>query len=73
MRDSLDHFDTSEYVGRLEREGFTRQQAEGVIDTLEEVIQGSIQDMQGNLVTRGEQDKVNTTHFNSVLAHSYPS
>lgn len=43
---------------RLEREGLSRRQAEGVIDTLEEVIEESIRNMQGNLVTRAEQDKV---------------
>lgn len=55
---STDHFDTAEYVQRLEREGLSRRQAEGVIDTLEEVIEESIRNMQGNLVTRAEQDKV---------------
>lgn len=53
-----DHFDTAQYVQRLEREGLSRRQAEGVIDTLEEVIEESIRNMQANLVTRAEQDKV---------------
>lgn len=43
---------------RLEREGLSRQQAEGVVDALEEVIEESIRSMQVNLVTRAEQDKV---------------
>ena len=42
---------------RLEREGLTRVQAEGIIGTLEEVIEQSIDNMQRNLVTRAEQDK----------------
>lgn len=53
-----DHFDTADYVTRLESHGLSRSQAEGVIDTLEEIIGESIQTMQGNLVTRAEQDKV---------------
>lgn len=55
---STDHFDTADYVTRLESHGLSRNQAEGVIDTLEEIIGESIQTMQGNLVTRAEQDKV---------------
>ncbi|ORY88024.1 mitochondrion protein [Leucosporidium creatinivorum] len=51
------HFDTADYVTRLESHGLSRTQAEGVIDTLEEIIGESIQTMQGNLVTRAEQDK----------------
>lgn len=46
---------------RLEREGLSRQQAEGVVDALEEVIEESIRSMQVNLVTRAEQDKVSTS------------
>lgn len=54
----IDHFDTAEYVTRLEKQGLDRQQAEGVIDTLEDIIGEAIQTMQGNLVTRAEQEKV---------------
>ena len=50
--------DTSEYVTKLEKQGLSRQQAESIIDTLEEVIEESVHNMQGNLVTRAEQDKV---------------
>lgn len=43
---------------KLEQQGLSRQQAESIIDTLEEVIEESVHNMQGNLVTRAEQDKV---------------
>ena len=57
-RDVADHFDTAHFVSKLEQEGLTRIQAEGIIGTLEEVIEQSIDNMQRNLVTRAEQDKV---------------
>lgn len=56
--DVADHFDTAHFVSKLEQEGLTRIQAEGIIGTLEEVIEQSIDNMQRNLVTRAEQDKV---------------
>ncbi|KAL8280609.1 hypothetical protein RQP46_006932 [Phenoliferia psychrophenolica] len=61
------HFDTSEYVTKLEQQGLSRQQAESIIDTLEEVIEESVHNMQGNLVTRAEQDK---HHFSQKVDFS---
>jgi hypothetical protein len=50
-------FDTSSLVARLEKEGLTREQALGVMEALEEVIEESIHTMTANLVTRAEQEK----------------
>lgn len=50
-------FDTSNLVARLEKEGLNRQQALGVMEALEEVIEESIRTMTANLVTRAEQEK----------------
>lgn len=66
-----DHFDTAEYVDRLEQEGLTRKQAEGVIDTLEEIVEESIKNMQANLVTRAEQDKVRASIKRVQTDHWY--
>ncbi|KDE02995.1 hypothetical protein MVLG_06495 [Microbotryum lychnidis-dioicae p1A1 Lamole] len=51
------YFDTADYVSRFEKHGLTPAQAEGVVDTLEDIIGESIRSMQGNLVTREEQEK----------------
>lgn len=50
-------FDTSSLVARLEKEGLTRNQALGVMEALEEVVEESIRTMTANLVTRAEQEK----------------
>lgn len=51
------HFDSSEYVDRLEQQGLSRGQAEGLVSTLESVIEESMSNMRANLVTRAEQNK----------------
>ncbi|GAA6061813.1 hypothetical protein JCM10212_001119 [Sporobolomyces blumeae] len=51
------YFDTSEYVHRLEAQGLTRKQAEGVVDALEDIVGEAITNLQGNLVTRSEHYK----------------
>ena len=45
---------------RLEREGLNRQQAEGIMTAMAEVIDESIRNMTGNMVTRADQEKVCT-------------
>lgn len=62
-----DHFDTHHYVTRLESHGLKREQAEGVVDTLEDVIRESVESMQLGLVTREEQDKVRCSLLTSSL------
>ena len=52
------HFDTHQFVARLEREGLTRAQAEGVMSSMAEVIDESIRTMTRNMVTKSEQEKV---------------
>ncbi|KAN0088593.1 Protein of unknown function (DUF1640) domain containing protein [Tylopilus felleus] len=51
------HFDTHHFVQRLEREGLNRQQAEGIMTAMAEVIDESIRNMTGNMVTRADQEK----------------
>ena len=52
------HFDTHHFVQRLEREGLNRQQAEGIMSAMAEVIDESIRNMTSNMVTKAEQEKV---------------
>ncbi|KAK1229617.1 Protein fmp32, mitochondrial [Marasmius sp. AFHP31] len=51
------HFDTHQFVQRLEREGLNRQQAEGIMSAMAEVIDESIRNMTSNMVTKAEQEK----------------
>lgn len=52
------HFDTHHFVQRLEREGLTRPQAEGIMTAMAQVIDESIRTMTHNMVTKSEQEKV---------------
>ena len=51
------HFDTHHFVQRLEREGLNRQQAEGIMSAMAEVIDESIRNMTSNMVTKADQEK----------------
>ncbi|KAG9312879.1 hypothetical protein JVU11DRAFT_6312 [Chiua virens] len=51
------HFDTHHFVQRLEREGLNRQQAEGIMTAMAEVIDESIRNMTSNMVTKADQEK----------------
>jgi hypothetical protein len=56
---SLDyHFDTHHFVQRLEKEGLTRTQAEGVMAAMADVIDESIKNLASNMVTKADQEKV---------------
>ena len=52
------HFDTHHFVRRLEEEGLSRAQAEGIMTAIAEVIDESIRNMTGNMVTKADQEKV---------------
>ena len=52
------HFDTHHFVQRLEREGLNRAQAEGIMSAMAEVIDESIRNMTGNMVTKADHEKV---------------
>lgn len=52
------HFDTHQFVEQLMREGLSRQQAEGVMAALAEVVDESIASMSSTMVTKAEQEKV---------------
>ncbi|KAJ3879807.1 DUF1640-domain-containing protein [Lentinula edodes] len=51
------HFDTHQFVQRLEREGLNRAQAEGIMSAMAEVIDESIRNMTSNMVTKADQEK----------------
>jgi hypothetical protein len=57
-RSSDFHFDTHHFVQRLEREGLKREQAEGIMSAMAEVIDESIRNMTSNMVTKADQEKV---------------
>jgi hypothetical protein len=52
------HFDTHHFVQRLESEGLNRAQAEGIMKAMAEVIDESVRNMTGNMVTKSQQEKV---------------
>ncbi|GHJ88297.1 hypothetical protein NliqN6_4699 [Naganishia liquefaciens] len=55
------HFDTHQFVEELTREGLSRQQAEGVMAALAEVVDESIAGMSRTMVTKAEQEKLHYT------------
>ena len=56
-RTAASHFDTHLFVKRLIGQGMTRQQAQGVMNVLAEVIDESIRNMEAGLVSKAEQEK----------------
>ncbi|TNY19618.1 hypothetical protein DMC30DRAFT_447802 [Rhodotorula diobovata] len=50
-------FDSADYVHRFEQQGLTRQQAEGIVDALENIVQEAVNNLEANLVTRTEHYK----------------
>ncbi|GAA5972028.1 hypothetical protein JCM8115_000030 [Rhodotorula mucilaginosa] len=52
-----DYFDSAEYVHRFEQQGLSKQQAEGVVDALEGIVQESMDNLEANLVSRSEHYK----------------
>lgn len=55
---SDNHFDTHAFVERLAQQGLKREQAEGVMSALAEVVDESITGMSRTMVTKAEQEKV---------------
>jgi len=54
----IDFFDSADYVHRFEQQGLTRQQSEGIVDALENIVQESVNNLESNLVSRTEHYKV---------------
>ena len=52
------HFDTHAFVEKLAQQGLKREQAEGVMSALAEVVDESITGMSRTMVTKAEQEKV---------------
>jgi len=65
------HFDTHHFVQRLEREGLNRQQAEGIMAAMAEVIDESIRNMTANMVTKADQEKVRPPPMFPVFVSSF--
>ncbi|KZV86068.1 DUF1640-domain-containing protein [Exidia glandulosa HHB12029] len=55
------HFDTHHFVQRLEREGLSREQAEGIMSALASVIEEAARNMTANMVTKAENEKQHYT------------
>ncbi|KAF8596744.1 mitochondrial protein [Ceratobasidium sp. AG-I] len=55
------HFDTHQFVQRLEGEGLSRSQAEGIMTAISEVIDESVKNMSRNMVTKSDQEKYSYT------------
>ncbi|RUS19564.1 mitochondrion protein, partial [Endogone sp. FLAS-F59071] len=56
------HFDTYKFVQKLEQDGFTREQAEAILDSLSEVIDESVANLTKNMVTKVDQEKTVYTY-----------
>ena len=52
------HFDTHHFVQRLEREGLTRAQSEGIMAAMADVVDESIRNLTQNMVSKVQQEKV---------------
>lgn len=61
------HFDTHQFVQRLEREGLNRAQAEGIMSAMAEVIDESIRNMTSNMVTKADQEKVSCLNYRRTV------
>ncbi|KAG8684685.1 hypothetical protein FRC08_013559 [Ceratobasidium sp. 394] len=59
LRDN--HFDTHQFVQRLEEEGLSRAQAEGLMMAISQVIDESVKNMSRNMVTKSDQEKYSYT------------
>jgi len=55
------HFDTLKFIQRLKEEGFTDEQAEGMMRVLSDVIEESIQNLTRTMVLREDQEKATYT------------
>jgi hypothetical protein len=54
------HFDTHLFVERLQSNGLNKEQAEGIMTVLAEVVEESINGMETTMVSKAEQEKVLT-------------
>ncbi|QRV73822.1 hypothetical protein RhiJN_01836 [Ceratobasidium sp. AG-Ba] len=59
LRDN--YFDTHQFVQRLEDEGLSRAQAEGLMTAIAQVIDESVKNMSRNMVTKSDQEKYSYT------------
>lgn len=52
------YFDTFKFVERLENEGFTTEQSEVIMNSLQKVISESMQDLTKIMVSKADREKV---------------
>lgn len=63
------HFDTHHFVQRLEREGLSRAQSEGIMAAMADVVDESIRNLTQNMVSKVQQEKVRHIKHSKPLAH----
>lgn len=63
------HFDTHQFVQRLEKEGLTRAQAEGIMMAMAGVIDESVKNTTSTMVTKADQEKVCFFFFFTARIH----
>ncbi|CAO3610937.1 unnamed protein product [Cunninghamella echinulata] len=62
LRNKQFHFDTFKFVQRLEREGFSREQSQAIMGSLQEVISDSMTSLTKSIVNKSEQEKAIYTY-----------
>ncbi|CAO3618413.1 unnamed protein product [Cunninghamella blakesleeana] len=62
LRNKQFHFDTFKFVQRLEREGFSREQSQAIMGSLQEVISDSMNSLTKSIVNKSEQEKAIYTY-----------
>ncbi|KAI9301225.1 hypothetical protein BJ944DRAFT_271796 [Cunninghamella echinulata] len=62
LRNKQFHFDTFKFVQRLEREGFSREQSQAIMGSLQEVISDSMTNLTRSIVNKSEQEKAIYTY-----------
>lgn len=55
------YFDTFKLVERLEREGFTREQSEAIMRSLQKVISTNMNELNKLMVSKADREKVQDT------------
>jgi hypothetical protein len=55
------YFDTFKFVERLEKEGFTTEQSEVIMNSLQKVISESMEDLTKIMVSKAEREKVSSS------------
>lgn len=65
------YFDTFKFVERLEKEGFSRQQSEAIMSSLQRVISESMMDLNKMMVSKAEREKVGSIYHHVALHYTH--